>query len=112
MGDFTAAQFQIDAIEGSFAGYTNGDTWNGWACPYFLRPVAEAVLGAAEANGYFWTYDVTRDVFSVRNQEDPAEYESEEYVGTDIVADGETCHVYGIGAYSWIWETEARDMPA
>ena len=112
MEDYTAARFRMDALEGSFAGYTNGDTWNGWACPYFSRTVAEAVLGAAEANGYVWTYDETRDVFSVRNQEDLQDYEPEEYAGTDIVAGGETIHVYPIGAYSWIWETATQDIPA
>ena len=56
MGTFVNSSFTIDSIpEQMFEGYSDGDTWNGWACPYFERMVAEKVLRASEANGYRWT---------------------------------------------------------
>lgn len=106
---FTSARFCMDAIEGEFRGYTNGDSWNGWACPYFVRSVAEQVLIASELNGYRWTYDAARDVFSVRNEEDSADYETEEFAGLDITVGEQAMRVYAIGAYSWIWEIAADE---
>lgn len=103
-GEFTSAQFFMDAIEGVFEGFTNGDTWNGWARPYFEQSAAEQVLEASEANGYRWTFDDARDVFSVRRMEDPDDYGPEEFAGLDITVGEQSFRVYPIGAYSWIWE--------
>lgn len=36
------SKFQID--DGPiYEGYTNGNHWNGWACPYFTREVADQI---------------------------------------------------------------------
>jgi hypothetical protein len=98
------AKFAIDSIpDVVFQGYTNGDTWNGWACPYFEKAEAERVLRASEVNRYLWTY--TENGFSVQNQDDPEGYESEVFEALKIATeDGSELTVYAIGAYSWIWE--------
>ena len=105
------AVFAIDSISGAtFEGYTDGDSWNGWACPYFEKPEAEHVLKASEANNYIWSYDSEQDAFIVRSKDDPEEYEPEVFEAVQRnVEGGEEVKVYGIGAYSWIWElaTEA-----
>lgn len=45
--------FVIDSIpDAIFTGFTDGDDWNGWACPYFEKSEAECVLKASEANGF------------------------------------------------------------
>ena len=56
----------MDALVGEFEGYTAGNTWNGWACPYFERQVAEAFLKPAIMNGYKMGLNIIRrDVFPV-----------------------------------------------
>lgn len=99
-------KFVIDSIPGiHFEGYSAGDTWNGWACPYFEKAEAERVLKASEKNGYEWTYDPEADVYLVTCNDDPSEYEPERFSSTRRNAeDGKEIVVYGIGAYSWIWE--------
>lgn len=108
-GEFTSVRFSMDALEGVFEGFTNGDTWNGWACPYFEQSTAKQVLEASEVNGYRWTFDDARDVFSIRSKEDPEDYGPEEFAGLDITLSGNSIRVYPIGAFSWTWEvwTEA-----
>ena len=106
MNEFKRAAFCIDALpDQSFSGFSNGYTWNGWACPYFEKQTAEAVLRASEANGYSWEYNADTDAFLVRSKEDSPEYEPEEFSGQDIESDGEKILVYAIGAFSWTWET-------
>ncbi len=106
MDNLHKATFSIDSIpDTTFDGYTNGDTWNGWACPYFEKSEAERVLQASEANHYIWSYDSNQDAFIVRSNDDPEDYEPEifEAVRRHVEGGGEVI-VYGIGAYSWIWE--------
>lgn len=104
MAEFEKAQFCMDAIEGiSFAGYSNGDTWNGFACPYFEKDVAEQVLQVSTQNGYTWQFDLENDAFIVKNTQDPEAYEPEKFVGRLVTINGGEVKVYPVGAYSWIW---------
>ena len=104
MRKFTRVNFTMDSLPGKvYPGYTDGDDWNGWACPYFERPQAEAVLRASEPNGFLWRYDADGDAYVVRyNQAEDAA--PEVFEGIDIEVDGVLARVYPIGAYSWIWE--------
>jgi hypothetical protein len=101
---FYSTRFCLDALNADFDGYANGTTWNGWACPYFSRDVAEAVLEASTANGYQWLYDGDRDTYVVRSIDDPDGYEPEQFPGQTVEINGKEVKVYPIGAYSWIWE--------
>jgi hypothetical protein len=105
------AKFAIDSISNSsFEGYTNGETWNGWICPYFEKSEAEHVLQASEANHHKWIYDADRDIFIVyteHNTEEAAEEIFEAVQG--FLEDGNEITVYGIGAHSWIWEFAAEE---
>ena len=101
---FTSKQFCMDALADRFEGYTDGDIWNGWACPYFLQEVAEKVLAESEANGYSWEYEEAQDAYVVRNENDPVDYEPEIFEGIEISVEGNRTTVYPIGAYSWVWE--------
>ncbi len=38
-GEFASARFSMDAIEGVFDGFTNGDTWNGGHAPTSSNPL-------------------------------------------------------------------------
>lgn len=33
-----------------YEGYTNGNHWNGWACPYFTREVADQIAREVNAD--------------------------------------------------------------
>lgn len=106
--DFQRARFSIDSLpETTFEGFTAGETWNGWACPYFMNDEAIVVLKDCENNGYRWFYDSGADAFVVSHAEDPEDFEPERFEAIRITLDNEDIVVYGIGAYSWTWEMVA-----
>jgi hypothetical protein len=90
---FTKATFVMDGLEGEFPGFTMaGERWNGWACPFFTKDVAEAYR--------FWDDPETTD-----------DVEGDETTGQDIRVNGTPVHVYGIGNCSWCWMTTADAWP-
>jgi len=105
MSQWAKTTFVIDSLPSeSFEGYSNGDNWNGWACPFFNQETAERVLRASERNNYTWQYDEQADAFIVRSSDDPVDYEPEVFTATKVQIDEKSLMLYGIGAYSWIWE--------
>ncbi len=101
------ARFQIDAIEGrTFEGFTKGETWNGFACPYFTYEQAQDLLGAfVQAGDRDAQYDADGDAFMFGNiGEGPATPEDLERFGLIRVG---ALELYAIGAFGWCW-TEAR----
>lgn len=105
MTQWAKTTFVIDSLPSeSFEGYSNGDNWNGWACPFFDRATAERVLQASEQNNYTWQYDTEADAFIVRSTDDPEDNEPEVFGATKVQVDETKLTLYGIGAYSWIWE--------
>ncbi len=98
------ADFSLDAVEEtSYSGYTDGRTWNGWACPYFEYETAVRVLQDSEANSYQWAYDPAKDAFVIKHKDDPSDFEPEVIQGVSISVERRTLRVYPIGAYSWVW---------
>ena len=83
-------------------GYTTGDTWNGFACPYFetdvAKDVAEQYIRIHEEDGSGRTaeYDPEREVFRFY---EPVYDEWDEVEPVEV--DG--LKLYPIGAYSWSW---------
>lgn len=60
----TAASFTLEPLEGqTFAGYTAGQQWNGWACPYFTKEQAQRIVEAWHTCGFKVDYDPADDVF-------------------------------------------------
>lgn len=105
MTQWTKTTFVIDSLPSeSFEGYSNGENWNGWACPFFDHATAERVLRASEQNNYTWQYDTQANAFIVRSTADPDDYEPEVFSATQAQVDDKAITLYGIGAYSWIWE--------
>lgn len=95
------ALFQIDGGP-VYIGYTNGDRWNGWATPYF--PLEEAQKIQAEfsrGTDCPMLYDVMKDEFRIQYEDDDEPYIWE---GEDIKTVDGIKHLYGIGAYSHIWD--------
>ena len=93
--------FQIN--EGPiYMGYTSGARWNGWATPYFTFEEAQKLQ--AEFNQDVESpmlYDVSKDAFVLKYDGDDEPYIWE---GEDIKTEDGIKHLYGIGAYSHIWD--------
>ena len=104
MMKFEKQVFVIDAWDGEFEGFTVKHYWNGWACPYFPKDVADRLLELINNDGFndAW-YNETADAYYVK-PEGGYDDEVEEFTGQVIECDGEKHKVYAIGAWSWTWE--------
>ena len=101
---FYKGKFSVDNSE-QIIGYTDGNTWNGWATPFFEK----SKLKEMKEKGYFEYFDVTY------NKEDDSYYfqdlyepedEPEIFKGIDIETYSGKIHVYPIGTCNWTWEVE------
>ena len=99
---FYRDEFCMDLSGERFSGYTDDDTWNGFACPYFTYGEAGRLLNEF---GNRWEYDQQKDAFIVWALGSSEDDEPEIFESVTIQANGEEVKVYGIGAYSWIWDT-------
>lgn len=71
--------------------------WNGWACPWFSRSVAEFLLDSTcDEFGGEWRYDEEGDYFA--SWDDICA--EERFYGQDVAVAG---HMYPIGYGCWIW---------
>lgn len=100
------AQFSIDSIgeDVLLNGFTNGETWNGWDCPYFTFEQAHIVVeafnasqrtGGEEVKAH---YDAELDAFCFffESSGENDIFSAEEIDGNKY---------YPIGAGCWIWES-------
>lgn len=71
--------------------------WNGWACPYFTREVAEQVLNDTITPPGEYAFSETGDFFLIV---DVFDKEDEIYHGVAT----EHGTLYAIGAWAWCWE--------
>lgn len=102
--DFRSTEFYFDSDpDTTFPGYTKGEEWNGWACPYFEREVAERIAKRyvemhedGPDEGYEAKYDSERDAFVFYEPvyEEPIVFNSVEIDGKKL---------YAVGAYHWTW---------
>ena len=100
------AVFTIDCFPKAYIGYTSGRRWNGWATPAFELAEAKRVAeGFNECAEFPMQYDEVYDQFYVLDTETA---ELEKWKGEDIQTEEGIKHLYGIGAYCWIWD-EAND---
>lgn len=104
--------FTIDGFQYPHIGYTSGSRWNGWATPYFEIDEALAIMeefNACEPE-FPITYDKETDTFSI---EEIGGGNGDEWKGTNYQTEDGIKHLYGIGAYSWVWEdTTQADIRA
>lgn len=100
--------FAICDDHNAYIGYTNGDLWNGWATPYFTLEEAQKLQN--DFNQGIDTpmfYDVVKDEFRVQYDGDDEPYI---WKGEDIQTVDGIKHLYGIGAYSHIWDELDDDI--
>lgn len=99
-----AGSFGIDGMVNNLAGYTFGDTWNGWQCPMFTKDVGLQLVGSWDAtDGTMLRYDEAGDVFIVSTRSGNGT-DTDTYVGTDVLTEDGMKRVYGIGAFGWTWD--------
>ena len=101
--------FTVDGFADAYIGYTRGDRWNGWATPYFEKEEAIRVMqGYNKCSDEVekMTYDEENDIF-ITWIEGYNDYEY--WKGEDIQTEDGVKHLYGIGAYSWVWDN-AKDF--
>lgn len=103
--EYRAEFFVIDDAETMYEGFTQGRTWNGWACPSFTKEIALQMVENynKEAHPLKAWYDEKEDAFSFEMEANSPE-STDTFHGHDIDVDGETLHVYSIGAGCWIWD--------
>lgn len=90
--------------ETKFVGYTTGEKWKLYDCPYFEKEVIEQIF--REGNYIVWGYNPDKDCFIYyfpeeilkSNQDIPILY------GTDIRTIEGFKHVYQLGAGEWVWQ--------
>lgn len=92
--------FTIDGFEAVFDGYTDGSHWNGWACPWFTKKVADEIMRISKNKGYYVYYDQNSDTYMYYVDDD----NNDEFQGNDI--DG--LHLYPIGNACWVWDDLAE----
>ena len=99
--------FTIDGIAPAYIGYTSGRLWNGWATPFFEKNEALRVMQDYNKDtGNPMQYDEATDSFRVAE----TEYTDEEvWTGKNINTDDGVKHLYGIGAYCWVWDAVNDD---
>lgn len=86
-----------------YPGYTSGQTWNGWECPFFEFNIAKKILGdISKSDGAPTKYSKATDTFTL-SYNDP-DNDPEPWPGVDIIYNGVLVHVYPIGAWSWCWD--------
>lgn len=106
---FQPGRFRVDGLDGTYDGFTRGETWNGWAVPYFPLAEARRVADdyAAQPAGLDGQtkaeFDADRDLIRLY---DPSSGEWDEY-GPVEIGDGTGYApgaLYPVGAHLWTWE--------
>jgi hypothetical protein len=88
-------------------GYTSGARWNGWATPYFTLEEAQKLQAEWNKGGdSTMLYDANKDEFVCKYEDSDEPYIWE---GEDIKTEDGIKHLYGIGAYSHIWDELGDD---
>lgn len=95
--------FTIGDYENAYVGYTDGSKWNGWATPYFTYLTAlEVMYDYNECAGEeIMKYDPIYDQFYILDKESK---ELKVWKGKQYATEEGIVCLYGIGAYSWVWD--------
>lgn len=96
------AIFTLDGFVPAYIGYTDGKMWNGWATPYFTKE--EAIRLMTDYNSDTESpmfYNEEHDTFYHFGTDS---YSGEMWRGENYETDEGIKHLYGIGAYCWVWD--------
>jgi hypothetical protein len=107
-GEYTEAEFVVDGLNEKFAGYTNGQTWNGFACPAFEEDEADKIIAAltepdpGSGNGSGKIFSKSADsiiIFEEEYPEEPLVFNCEL-----IETLTGTKRVFALGSHVWTWQ--------
>ena len=107
-GKYEKKTFVGDDTE-PYVGWTSGDTWNGWECPYFEKDVADKILVDMNAlSGIDWgMYDAESDSYKFAYDGEAVAGQTEDNIETFEPQFIETPEgkkkVWSIGGWSWVW---------
>ncbi len=88
------SKFTIETLpEYSFEGFSKGDDWNGWACPYFSFGEAQRVVKAHDSGTARYDEENDQFIFILGDEEE---------VYPAVSENGRK--LYPIGNGNWIWE--------
>lgn len=89
--------FSCGELLQGIVGYTQGQRWNGWECPYFEKDQVNEILESLDGNiKAGW---IGNKVFVKESRNEVDEYEP-----TEITHMGETKTVWPLGSWCWTWE--------
>ena len=102
--------FSMDFFDDSVEGYSLGQSWNGWAVPYFTKAQLEKVIPALNDEyyelGVRWC-DKEEDSFEglpvLRSGHDEEGYPEVEHWNPTRI-EGVDEPVWSVGGFSWVWE--------
>ena len=92
--------FQIDNGN-TYKGFTDGQKWNGWECPYFPFEVALQIAKDMSSFSDELVYDISKDAFTYRTEDYP---DCEHDIFSPVLIN--SMKLYPIGAMSWCWDGE------
>lgn len=100
------AKFKIVGLEDvQLEGYTFGNTWNGWACPYFTYAQAQEVIRVFNEHNYCESrYQPTSNTFLFKNDN------NDTFGSVTIELDGKVTELFPIGAGCWVWSECVPEM--
>ena len=95
--------FTIGDYENAYVGYTDGSKWNGWATPYFTYLTALEVMYDynEDVGEEIMKYNPIYDQFYILDKESG---ELKVWKGKQYATEEGIVCLYGIGAYSWVWD--------
>lgn len=98
-----AVKISVSLEEAIYHGYTFGETWNGFECPYFEKAEADRMVADFRIAGWpeqsIGRYNAVTDAYEFTSDGETDTYEAE-IIQTE---DGEK-KVYPLGAYCWVWQ--------
>lgn len=102
-----ATRFELEPLgEVAFDGYTMGEYWNGFDCPYFTFDQALLVTEACKATGWGAWYDAGQRSFKFVSPDNAGSADETVEYFEEVELDGRK--LFPIGAFSWIWSEVGR----
>ena len=101
---YRQAKFSLMDAEDLFAGWTNGESWNGWAMPHFEFNEAKRLIAWLKDGKA--RFDPEQDAFVTTSSDG----EEEIWEGRAIaISDGSSVKAYPLGTGCWCWSEDGGE---
>lgn len=84
----------------SYPAFSDGQTWNGWAIPYFTHATGMELVADLPC----LSYNVEKDAFITLDENEPDNEQEILFTAEVITVEGVDVKVYSIGGQSWCWD--------